>query len=83
MGDVDHSGTVTIADVVSLVNYIIGITPSPFYLENADMNTDRVTNISDVMSIVGIVVQGSTNNAPPRPKTVEKKVSAPVWFRIL
>lgn len=83
MGDVDHSGTVTIADVVSLVNYIIGITPSPFYLENADMNTDRVTNISDVMSIVGIVVQGSTNNAPPRPKTVEKKVTAPVWFRIL
>lgn len=83
MGDVDHSGTVTIADVVSLVNYIIGITPSPFYLENADMNADRVTNISDVMSIVGVVIQGSPNNAPHRPKVKEKKASVPAGFRIL
>lgn len=83
MGDVDHSGSVTIADVVSLVNYIIGITPSPFYLENADMNADRVTNISDVMSVVGVVVMGDPNNAPARPKQVEKKETVPAGFRIL
>lgn len=83
MGDVDHSGSVTIADVVSLVNYIIGITPYPFYLENADMNADRVTNISDVMSIVGVVIMGNPNSAPPRPKTLEKKEAVLAPFRIL
>lgn len=83
MGDVDHSGTVTIADVVSLVNYIIGITPSPFYVENADMNADRVTNISDVMSVVGVVIMGDPNSAPARPRHVEKKESVPTPFRIL
>ena len=83
MGDVDHSGSVTIADVVSLVNYIIGITPYPFYLENADMNFDRVTNISDVMSVVGVVIQGNPNNAPQRPRTIERKESVPSSFKIL
>ena len=83
MGDVDHSGSVTIADVMSLVNYIIGFKPFPFFLENADMNADRVTNISDVMSVVGVVIQGNPNNAPSYPKNVEKKEAVPAPFRIL
>lgn len=64
LGDVDHSGTVNVSDVVSLVNYIVGVTPYPFFVENADMNDDRVKNISDVMSIVGLVIRGNPLSAP-------------------
>ena len=52
MGDANGSGEVDVADVVTTVNYAIGMTPDPFIFDAADMNEDK--NI-DVLDVIGIV----------------------------
>ena len=51
-GDANGSGTVDVADVITTVNYITKQNPQPFIFEAADMNTDNVIDILDVMGIV-------------------------------
>ena len=60
-GDVDIDGSISIADVMMTMNYVIGNHPAGFSLENADMNGDGVVNISDAMSIANIVVASQEN----------------------
>jgi len=52
MGDANGSGEVDVADVVTTVNYVVGMNPNPFIFDAADMNTDK--NI-DVLDVIGIV----------------------------
>ncbi len=52
LGDANGSGEVDVADVVTTVNYAIGMTPDPFIFDAADMNEDK--NI-DVLDVIGIV----------------------------
>ena len=56
MGDVNHSGTVDISDVVSCVDYVLGISSSNFYDDRADMNGDTVINISDIVMMVDTIL---------------------------
>ena len=56
LGDVNHDGYVSVADVMMTVSHIIGETVDGFHVENADVNGDNTVNISDVMGIVNIVV---------------------------
>ena len=56
LGDVDGSGTVTIADAIAVVNYILGNKPDPFPLDAADVNNDKKITISDAVGIVNIVL---------------------------
>lgn len=52
LGDANGSGDVDVADVVTTVNYALGMKPDPFVFDAADMNSDK--NI-DVLDVVGIV----------------------------
>ena len=51
-GDANGSGSVDVADVITTVNYITKQDPKPFIFEAADMNTDNIIDILDVMGIV-------------------------------
>ena len=52
MGDANGSGEVDVADVITTVNYAVGMKPEPFIFDAADMNSDK--NI-DVLDVIGIV----------------------------
>ena len=59
-GDVNRDKTVTISDVVMMVNYILGNTSvGTFYELNADVNTDGIINISDVVETVNMILGNS------------------------
>ena len=59
-GDVNRDKTVTISDVVMMVNYILGNTSvGLFYELNADVNTDGIINISDVVETVNMILGNS------------------------
>ena len=51
-GDANGSGSVDVADVITTANYITKQNPQPFIFEAADMNTDNIIDILDVMGIV-------------------------------
>ncbi|MBR4365662.1 MAG: dockerin type I repeat-containing protein, partial [Bacteroidaceae bacterium] len=55
-GDVNVDGAVTIADVMMTVSHIVGTTQNGFVKPNADVNGDKDINISDVMTIVQMVI---------------------------
>lgn len=58
-GDANCDGIVNILDVISLVNYIVGMNPQPFCPENADLNADGQINILDIVITTNIIMQGS------------------------
>ena len=53
-GDANCDGEVNVLDVISMVNYFLGLDPEPFCFENADINVDGVINILDVILCVEI-----------------------------
>ena len=55
-GDVNTDGNVNLADVQTVVNYILMNNPSPFNFQNADVNGDAMINILDVTNIVSIII---------------------------
>ena len=67
MGDANGSGDVDVADVITTVNKITGMAPKPFIFEAADMNSDQVINVLDVIGII----QKILNPAGTRDVTIE------------
>ncbi len=67
LGDANGSGDVDVADVITTVNKITGMEPKPFIFEAADMNTDQVI---DVLDVIGII-QKILNPAGARDVSVE------------
>lgn len=55
-GDANGSGDVDVNDVVSIVNYMVGVDQRPFILDAADVNSDTAIDILDVVSIVNIIL---------------------------
>ena len=55
-GDVDNDGEVTVQDVSSIVDYILGLQPSPFNIDNADMDGNGSISVSDVTGVVNIIL---------------------------
>lgn len=51
-GDANGSGNVDVADVVTTVNYVTGLQPKPFVFDAADMNSDKLIDIFDVVGII-------------------------------
>ena len=51
-GDANGSGDVDVADVITTVNYITGLQPKPFVFDAADMNSDKLIDIFDVVGII-------------------------------
>ena len=52
LGDANGSGDVDVADVITTVNYAAGMEPKPFIFEAADMNSDQLIDILDVIGII-------------------------------
>lgn len=57
LGDVNGDGKLSVADVMLLVNHIIGQEPTVFILANADVNSDGNITVTDVMALVKIILK--------------------------
>jgi len=51
-GDVNRNGSVSVSDVVFLINYLLKGGPSPYLLYRGDVNCDQNTTISDVVFLI-------------------------------
>ena len=58
-GDANGDGTVNVIDVQTTVNYAGGKQPRPFIFEAADMNSDQLIDILDVIGIIRGVLNPS------------------------
>ena len=58
LGDVNNDGMVNIADVTSLIDYLLG-SGSNINLKNADVNQDGSINIADVTALIDMLLSGS------------------------
>ena len=52
LGDVNDDGTVSIGDVTTLIDYLLGSEPEPFNPLNADVSQDGNISIGDVTSLI-------------------------------
>ena len=56
-GDVNSDGIVNVLDIVSTVNFVLGVnTPSADEQCAADTNSDGIINVLDIVSIVNLVL---------------------------
>ena len=62
MGDVDGDGHVTMADVYSIVDFIMGKKPNPFDENMADVNQDDKINVADVTKTIEIINTNATRS---------------------
>ena len=61
VGDVNRDGVVNIADVTTLIDYLLGSTISEFDAVAADVNNDEVINIADVTALIDRLLSSSSN----------------------
>jgi len=56
-GDVNMDGQINVLDIVSVVNYVLGLGDLTDYQSQlADMNSDGTVNILDIISIVNLII---------------------------
>ena len=55
-GDVNFDGSLDVTDVILLVNFVLGQTPTEEEALTADMNQDGIVNILDVIQVVGEIL---------------------------
>lgn len=55
-GDADGSLGVDVNDVVTEVNYMLGLNPQPFIFDAADVNSDESIDVLDVVGTVNIIM---------------------------
>ena len=55
-GDANGDGTVNAADIVEVVNYIMGSPSGKFDIGNADVNGDGTVNAADIVTIVNLIM---------------------------
>ena len=58
LGDVNEDGDVSIADVTCLIDYLLGVNPSPFNKFNADLDDNNAIAIKDVTSLIDVLLTG-------------------------
>ena len=56
LGDVNQSGTINVADVVLVVNYILGSSLSESETIAADLNQDGFVNVTDIVLLVNSII---------------------------
>ena len=62
-GDVNQDGTISIADVTSLIGYILGGKSTGIDLDNCDCNYDTFIDIADVTVLISRVLSGHWSNS--------------------
>ena len=55
-GDVNFDGELNITDVITIINFVLGGTPTEEEALTADMNQDGIINILDVITLVGEIL---------------------------
>ena len=55
-GDANGDDTINAADIVEIVNYIMGTSSDKFKMEGADANGDGTVNAADIVAIVNIIM---------------------------
>jgi len=55
-GDVNFDGELNITDVITLINFILGTTPTEEEALTADISQDGIINILDVIQVVGEIL---------------------------
>ena len=58
-GDLNSDGFVTISDVTSLIDYLLGGDETSITTKNADVNGDESINIADVTNLIDILLSGN------------------------
>ena len=61
-GDANGSMSVDVADIVTEVAYIMGDNPQPFIFEAADVNTDSIVNILDIVGTIHIIINPTVSS---------------------
>ena len=56
MGDANGNGSVTVTDVVSIVEHLLQRQPSPFIHEQADVNMDGEITIIDIVEVINLIM---------------------------
>ena len=69
-GDVNNSGDITIADVVTTARYILNYNPEPFVFEAADMNSDGKITITDAVKIANLILDQDYEEEPSNLRTM-------------
>lgn len=68
-GDVDSSGSVNIADVTVLIDYLLSGEASAINLENAEVSGDGMVSINDVTSLIDYLLSGNWEPYAPQTET--------------
>ena len=63
LGDANNDQAVDVADVVAIVNYILGEPNDPFVEAAADVNGDGKIDVDDVVAVVNIILDSGQQNA--------------------
>ena len=56
-GDVDGDGSITVKDVTTLIDYLLGVTPELYNDLNADINNDGIIDIRDTSALIDILLE--------------------------
>ena len=62
-GDANGSYAIDVADVITIINYVVGNNPKPFLFDAADVNGDGVINVLDVVGAINIILYPENNQA--------------------
>ena len=62
-GDANGSYAVDVADVITIINYVVGNNPKPFLFDAADVNGDGIINVLDVVGTINIVLYPENNQS--------------------
>ena len=68
-GDVDGDGSVSIADVTVLIDYLLSGDASAINLENAEVSGDGQVSINDVTMLIDYLLSGSWPSNAPQTET--------------
>lgn len=55
-GDVNFDGQLNVTDVITIINFVLGQTPTEEEALTADMNQDGILNILDVIQLVSEIL---------------------------
>lgn len=62
LGDVNGDGRVSVADAISIINYVLGRNPVSFITKAADVNGDESISLADAVAVVDIILGRSSGN---------------------
>ncbi len=67
VGDANGDGQVNVADIVEIVNCILGRASEKFNDKAADVNGDGEVNVTDIVSVVSIILSSGDNSKEDMP----------------